>query len=470
MQGECPEKETKEVNAGGIIHRVNKQSEGRSLFSYFPGFDDKSTGEERNAAVIALLWFFLVITAYYVLKPIRESLALELGSGNIPSLNILSMFSLVIANALYSWIVGKFKRERFISWITCFFIACLIGFAVIFNFTPSSGQLPGEIAQGRKIAITAYFIWVNIFGLFSVSLFWSFINDVFTQEQSCRLFPIIGYGGLIGGLSGGIITTLLAKIVGTTNLFIISAILLVPTIRFMRRISDLSAGFPNRVLSGNGTSIAETHKENPAVRPWDGLVKTFSSPLLFLMACEMFLYTFGSTIFSYQITVLLERTYSTTDERTVFASNVYTSMNALSLITQSQITFRMMKLARPFRGLLLLPIIQLAGSALLIRYPFLLIASVVYVIRYALNYSTGRCLRELMYTPLHADVKYQSKGFIDTLVFRAGDGCGSLFLLYGLKYLGEGHWVSLTVMGTMLISACTIMHLALKFDPKKTVN
>jgi len=128
-------------------------------------------------------------------------------------------------------------------------------------------------------------------------------------------------------------------------------------------------------------------------------------------------------------------------------------------VTQFFVTRLVMRFRYPTLGLLLLPVSQIVGSMLLIRMPLLDIAAAVGVIRYALNYSTGRAVRELLFTPLNHDEKYQGKGFIDTLVFRAGDGLSSVLLLWGLAVWGSGPWVDVTIVSTMAFSAIIILAL-----------
>ncbi len=434
---------------------------------------------EGSVALVALVYFFFVITSYYVLKPIREGLAIELGAHRIPALNILSMLSLIGANAGYSWLVGRFDRERFITWLTRSCSVALVAFWAIFQVTsqPATGMsiwidpnilpdwLPDWLAvpTWRVCLITVYFIWVNLFGLFMPSMFWSFINDSFTTDQGKRLYPTIGYGGLVGGLCGGIITVALTSVLGTANMFLVAAVLLEPTIWCMR--------FINRRCSAISAVSRETPPAEPVSQtvgqevqarkasPWDGFVVTFTSAYLTLMALEMFLYTFASSIFSYQMNALMEAARLSPDARTVYWANIYNMINGLSLVTQFFVTRLVMGFRYPTIGLLLLPVSQIVGSMFLIRMPLLDIAAAVGVVRYALNYSTGRAVRELLFTPLSHDEKYQGKGFIDTLVFRAGDGLSSVLLLWGLAVWGSGPWVDVTIVSTMGFSALIILAL-----------
>ncbi len=472
-------------------------------------------GSETKVTLVSLAYFFFVICSYYVIKPIRESLALELGAENIPLLNITSMASLVVVNAAYSLIVGHFKRDIFIPFITRFFAVSLLGFWVIFSFllpipgsepanlagTPASiaaeAQIektattaempanPGEAEKPRNalpsiaekkaenqtpselkpvqvkrrdltlfkvLAIGIYYLWVNMFSLMAVSMFWSFMNDVFSLEQSKRLYAIIGYGGLIGGLAGSALTSLLVKYTGTPNLFILAIVLLYPSIWCMQYIH-------RNHYRPEGIPEAENRPAVPAhpPRPWDGFIAVSRNLILILMALEMFFYTFSTTLFSQQFNHLLQTELAGINERTAFVAGIYGYINIVSLLTQFLVTRLTMMLRNPVYGLLMLNLIQVIGTALMLRSPSLKIISWTIISRYALNYSTGRVLRELIYIPLDREAKYQGKGFIDTVVFRFGDGLSSAVIYGGLAFFSYGVWIDYSILIVMALQFYVII-------------
>ncbi len=458
---------------------------------------DRRAGSEWSLTVVAVAYFFFVICSYYVIKPIRGSLALELGSANIPVLNIFSMISLVIANAVYSWIVGKYKRDIFIPFITRFFVVCLAIFWCVFTFVipinqgkavPKSAEVvtdrvitaenadafsadntedssPGKPLSEAKpeflgiiktVLIGSYYLWVNFFSLMAVSMFWSFMNDVFTVEQGRRLYAIIGYGGLIGGLVGSGLTSLLVHRVGTFNLLILAIILLYPSIWCMQYIHR-NHYRPEGIVNVDNKPVVPAHPP----RPWDGFLSVSKNPILICMALEMFLYTFSSTMFFQQLNRLIENEIgSDVNGRTMFIAGLYGKINIVSLFSQFFVTRLMMMMPNPIYGLLLLNLVQVVGTSLTFFNPSLLVASWVVIIRYALDYSTGRALRELVYIPLGREAKYQGKGFIDTVVFRIGDGLSSLILIGGIGFYSYGTWIDYSIQLAMLIQFYVIIKTA----------
>ncbi len=454
-------------------------------------------GNDFKVTLVALAYFFFVICSYYVIKPIRESLALELGAENIPLLNIVSMASLVVVNAVYSLIVGHFKRDIFIPFITRFFAVSLLCFWVVFSFilpipgsepaafnkpgtatetaekveaaenidqtSQNANKLPATSFSGRDrqltlpkiIAIGSYYLWVNMFSLMAVSMFWSFMNDVFSVAQSKKLYAIIGYGGLVGGLAGSALTTVLVKHTGTPNLFILAIVLLYPSIWCMQYIHR-NHYRPEGIPEEENKPVVPAHPP----RPWDGLLAVSKNFILILMAFEMFFYTFSTTLFSQQFNHLLETELSSINQRTAFVANIYGHINVVSLITQFVVTKLIMLFANPIYGLLILNLVQTAGTLLMLRSPSLTIISWTIITRYALNYSTGRVLRELIYIPLDREAKYQGKGFIDTVIFRFGDGLSSAVIFGGLRLFSYGTWIDYSILGIMLLQFYVIIRAA----------
>lgn len=444
---------------------------------------------ELKITLTAVAYFFFVISAYYVIKPIRGSLALELGSNNIPVLNILSMISLVIGNAFYSLIVGKYKRDIFIPFITKFFVICILGFWLIFSFAfplskTKNNQITKKITKvevsqnvekvtpkthtnsiPKTICIGTYYLWVNLFALFAVSMFWSFMNDVFSVAQSKRLYAIIGYGGLVGGLTGGLITSLIVKQIGTQNLFVVAAILLYPSIWCMKYI-HANHYKPEGVPEGDAVPEKPAHPP----RPVDGFLEVVRAPVLIFMAFELLTYTFSSTMFFQELNIMVEHTFGVNlSARTAFIAGIYTKINAISLITQFFVTKLFMMFKNPIFGLLLINIIQVIGSILMLINPSLAIVSWAIIIRYALNYSTGRAIRELVYIPLSREQKYQGKGFIDTVIFRIGDGLSSVMLIGGMSIFGYGNWIDISVLISMAFQMFVIFKIASIYS-KRTVQ
>ncbi len=445
---------------------------------------------ERRITLAAFAYIFFVICAYYVIKPIRASLGIELGKDNIPVLSLLSMIVLIASNAVYSVIVGAYRRDIFIPFITRFFTLCLLVFWLLFAFVfpaveniQSAGQaMEAPLAEApaetlvtasasmqvgvsliesdpaRAVTIGIFYLWVGVFALMAVTMFWSFMNDIFTVGQSRRLYAIIGYGGLIGGAVGSFLTARLVPVLGTANLFLVAIVLLYPTIWCMRYIHNNYAG-SDPVVSPPPEKKAEEPVHPP--RPWDGLLSVMKTPVLIFMACEMFIFTFSSTLFYQQLYEMVNQTFSgATDETTGFFAGFFGKITLLSLFSQFFITRLFMMFPNPVTGLFIFPLMQVSASVLMLISPSLGIVSWGLIIGSAINYSTGRAIRELVYIPLDREQKYQGKGFIDTVIFRLGDGLSAVLLIGGLDLFGYGIWIDWTILVSMLVQIYVIVKIA----------
>lgn len=444
--------------------------------------------EERKITLVAFAYIFFVICAYYVIKPIRGSLGMELGKDNIPVLSLLSMLVLIASNAVYSVIVGLYKRDVFIPSITRFFAACLLVFWLLFSFvfpavvTESSGSalaleqtlaevpaneitasatglLPTESLMqtnpARGVAIAVFYLWVGVFALMAVSMFWSFMNDVLSVGQSKRLYAIIGYGGLIGGAVGSVITEHLVPVLGTANLFLVALAILYPSIWCMRYIHH------NYVAADSTPSPKPPEQPAHPPRPWDGLLSVWHAPILLFMAFEMFIFTFSSTLFYQQLYEMVNQTFSgETDATTGFFAGFFGKITILSLFSQFFITRLFMKFRNPVTGLFIFPLLQVAASVIMLVSPSLGIVSWGLIIGSAINYSTGRAIRELVYIPLDREQKYQGKGFVDTVVFRLGDGLSAVILIGGLELFSYGVWIDWTILSSMILQFYVIVKIA----------
>ena len=183
---------------------------------------DRVLGLERHEYV-AVAWsfayFFCVLSSYYILRPVRETMAVGSGSHTIPLLFTATFAVMMIATPIFGWVASRFPRRVFLPWVYVFFISNILIFWQIFSQYIDDGQ--DHIWLGR-----IFFVWTSIFNLFVVSVFWSFMADIFTREQGRRLFGMIASGGSIGALLGGIATSAIVLRVGFENLFPLAAALL----------------------------------------------------------------------------------------------------------------------------------------------------------------------------------------------------------------------------------------------------
>ncbi|MEL7187275.1 MAG: MFS transporter, partial [Pseudomonadota bacterium] len=155
---------------------------------------------EYAAVAWSFAYFFCVLSSYYILRPIREAMAVGSGPNTIPYLFVGTFFVSLIASSIFGWIASRYPRRVFLPWIYLFFVVNILIFWGLFtNYIDAERD---TIWLGR-----VYFVWLSVFNLFVVSVFWSFMADIYTREQGRRLFGLITSGGSIGAIIGGAATS-----------------------------------------------------------------------------------------------------------------------------------------------------------------------------------------------------------------------------------------------------------------------
>ncbi len=172
--------------------------------------------EEWPAVIWSFLYFFCLLSAYYVLRPVRDEMGILGGVKNLPRLFTGTFIGMLAAVPLFGWAASKWPRRVLVPAVYYFFVANLLVFFTAMHL----GVDPAFVAK-------AFFIWLSVFNYFVVSVFWSFMSDIYDSEQAKRLFPVIAAGGSIGAITGPAITAALVRHIGIANLLLVSATLLV---------------------------------------------------------------------------------------------------------------------------------------------------------------------------------------------------------------------------------------------------
>ncbi len=378
--------------------------------------------EEVPALAWAWVYFFSILSAYYVIRPIRDEMGVAGGVRNLPWLFTGTLVGMAMANPLFGMLVSRLPRVRFIAITYRFFMVNLVVFLAL--FLTSTGSV--HIWVGR-----AFYVWTAVFNLFVVSVFWAFMVDVFESGQSRRLFGFIAAGGTLGGIAGSFMTSTLVGVLGSAALLLLSLVLLEVAVFSVRRLSRLShrldaprkAGLPDAAIIG-GSAAA-------------GLVHAVRSPYLLNISLYMLLFTILSTFLYFQQASIVAEGIADRGSRTVFFANVDLAVNTLTLLVQVFLTGRILKTLGVALTLTLLPALSVLGFFALGVTPLLAAVVVFQVLRRAGNFAVARPTREILFTVLAREDKYKAKSFIDTFVYRAGDQIGAWsYALMGLLGLG----------------------------------
>jgi AAA family ATP:ADP antiporter len=362
--------------------------------------------EERGLLLLSALYFFLVMASYFILRPIRDQMGVAGGVDNLAWLFSGTLSAMLLLNPMFSALVSRWPRRRFVAWSYRALMVCLLGFYLALQLLPDSSA----IWTGR-----AFFIWVSVFNLFAVSLFWAVMADVFRSEASRRLYGVIAAGGSLGALVGGVITSGLVARVGAPALLLVSLVLLELALWCMFAIHRrASAGVAQASVRDAGDQVI-------GGRAIDGFRLALRSPYLIGMCGYMLLYTIGSTFLYFLQAQIVDATIEGRAAQTAYFANVDIWVNGLTLVLQLFLTGRLM--ARVGVGLTLaaLPLISVLGFAGLGLVPVLGAVVVFTVARRVTNFAFSRPAREALFVPLSRGEKYKAKNLIDTLVYRIGD-------------------------------------------------
>lgn len=376
--------------------------------------------EEVRAMSWSCAYFFFILSAYYIIRPLREEMGVAGGVRNLPWLFTGTLTAMLLVHPPFAAMVARYPRKTFVPFANRFFAANLLLFYVLFRTMPAENAL----WAGR-----VFYVWTAVFNLFVVSVFWSFMTDVFTTTQGKRLFGFIGFGGTIGGIAGSGATASLAPLIGPVNLLLISVVLLELSTLAVRRLSSSARSSTERAMGSS---------DNDAIiggGVLTGIRQALSNPYLLGICAYMLLFTIGSTILYFQQAAIADRAFTDPGLRTSFFARIDLAVNVLTLLTQMFLTGRIVKALGVAVTLTLLPALSIVGFISLGLIPTVAVFVVFQVLRRAGEYAIARPAREVLYTVMSREDKYKAKNFIDTFVYRAGDQIGA-WTMAGLAALG----------------------------------
>jgi AAA family ATP:ADP antiporter len=382
----------------------------------------------RPHEVGALLWSFLyflcLLAGYYILRPLRDEMGIAGGVGQLPWLFTGTFAAMLLAVPIWSALASRLPRQVLIPVAYRFFLANILLFFVLFRMEGS-----------RVAAARAFFIWTSVFNLFVVSVFWSFMADLFSHEQGKRLFGFIAAGGSAGALLGPLLTTVLVSIVGPANLLLVAALLLEGACQCVRRLVLWNRRTCAAMDTVGGRAAGADAEAPLGGGIISGVGQVFTSPALLGISAYILFVTLSGTFAYFQQARIISTAVSSAAERTALFARIDLLVNAITIVGQTAITARIFQRVGLRFALALQPALSGVGFAILAAAPVLPVLVVFQVVRRALEYAVGRPAREVLFTLVTREQKYKSKTFIDTVVYRGGDAIGG-WAFTGLAALG----------------------------------
>ncbi|HLL27895.1 MAG TPA: MFS transporter [Xanthobacteraceae bacterium] len=380
---------------------------GGALYSFLRRLIDVRR-EEVAALAWSWLYIFAVLSAYYIMRPIRDQMGVAGGVNNLQWLFTGTLIGMLCLNVPYSWLVKTLPRSRFIPISYRFFAVNILVFAGLLYFADSEQT----IWIGR-----VFFIWISIFNLFVVSVFWALLVDIFSSEQGKRLFGFISAGATIGAIAGASITASLARYVPVTFLLIGSVLLLEVAVFAARRLSRLAGTLQADPASAKDQAIGGN--------VFAGITHPFKSAYLMNVSVFILLFAITATFLYFQQADIVSRNFASRGEQTAFFATIDLLVNALTLTIELFFTGRILRYFGVGLALAFLPALTLFGFATLAFVPALAALVAFQVLRRSGDYAIARPTREVLYTVVPREDRYKAKSFIDTVVYRAGDQIGA---------------------------------------------
>ena len=376
----------------------------------------------RSGELAMTLWsfayFFCLLCGYYVLRPMRDEMGIQAGVRNLPWLFSATFFAMLVAVPIFGWVSSRLPRRRFVPYTYWFFVGNLLLFFVLFK-------------NGVALAATtkAFFVWVSVFNLFVVSVFWSFMADIYRTEQARRLYGLIAAGGSAGAIAGPALTTVLAAPLGPINLLLVSTAFLLGAIVCIQRLAQSST-------AATSSDVGTDRKLGGGV--FDGMRIVIRSPYLLAICGYVMLYSVLSTFLYFQQQTIVQESIATSEQRTALFAGIDLVVNVLTLCLQLFAFTRFLRWFGIAGGLALLPLFSVAGFIALGLLPTLIVLVAFGVLRRAGEFAISKPARETLFNALSPEEKYKAKNFMDTAVYRGGD-VASGWLFQGLhQALGLG--------------------------------
>jgi ATP:ADP antiporter, AAA family len=377
-------------------------------------FTSKVAPHELTACALSFLLVLLLMGSYYLLRPVRDGMASDWSDTEVSFLWTLNFFISTAAVALYGWAVTWIRFNLLVPSVYGFFALSFVLFYL-------------GSAEGSPWMNKSFYIWVSIFSLFHLSIFWSFMSDLFNKEQASRLFPVIGAGASAGAMIGPGVPALFAGLIGPYKLVLFTAILLILAIPMTGILLRLK-----KTQLGNRGRQSELDESRIGGNPFAGFRDFFTNRFLMSIGAFLILYTAIGSIVYFQQKNLLED-YSLA-ERTRILGAVDWIVNSLTFPIAFFATGRIVKrCGMPFT-LSSIPFAMAAGLLILAAAPILMVALALQVARRTGNYAVTRPAREMLFTLVDREERFKAKPVIDIVVYRGGDMVAS----WGFAALTQG--------------------------------
>jgi AAA family ATP:ADP antiporter len=380
----------------------------------------------RPEEVRALLWsfayFFCLLASYYILRPLRDEMGVAGGVRNLQWLFTATFVAMLAAVPLYGALVARLPRRRFVPFVYHFFVANLAIFWMLL-----------VLDYERQTVARVFFVWISVFNLFAVSVFWSFMADLYTSDQAKRLYGFIAAGGSAGALTGPALTVFLVERIGTANLLILALVLLEVAVLCATRL-EVKDEVPRKAENIGGGVL-------------DGLVMVLRSPYVAGILLWVSVLSIAATFLYFEQAAIVAKASDDPAVRTRIFATVDLAVGVLTLAVQVFATGKLIARFGVGPALALVPLVFAVGFAVLAVAPVLAVVIAFQALQRTANFAISNPAREALFTVVARDEKYKAKNVIDVVAVRGADALGGWFFT-GLRSLGlEIRGIALVAIG-----------------------
>ncbi len=365
--------------------------------------------QEAAALLASFAMFFALLSAYYIVRPVRDEIGVALGKDSLHELFTVVFFVMLVLVPLFGFVAARFPRRYVLPSIYIFFAANLVIFWIVMRASPDN-----------RWALGTFFVWGSVFNLFVVSLFWSLMSELWSHDEAKRLYGFISAGGTAGALAGPLLTQGLVRIFAPVDLMLASAALLIASMfasLLLRRLRPLEAD-------------GETEPTGGGIL--DGAIKVFTTPMFARIALFIFIANVIGTFFYLEQARLVSASIANSADRVLFFSERDLLVSVVTFLIEVFGTARIIRRFGVTTALLALPVTGAFGVLLLSSDAALWVVAAVMVAERVVSFALANPAIKLIYTLATPAEKYKVQNFIDTVVFRGGDATsGWLYSLLG---------------------------------------
>ncbi len=377
-----------------------------------------------SGVLAAFFLLFCLFAGYFILRPIRETMGIAAGVGQLQWLFTATFVTMLAAVPLFGILSARVKRSRLVPWVYAFFITHLLAFAAEF----ARDADPVWLAR-------VFYVWISVFNLFVVSVAWSLLADIFCAEQAHRLFAPIAAGASVGGLAGPLASAALVTSVGLAGLALIAALLLAAALGCVQLLLRW------RVRAGAADSTGDPDPTRPiGGGMFGGLTLLVRTPYLLGIGVFVVLLATTSTFLYFEQARLVEATFPDRLRQTQVFALLDATVQALTIVTQVFVTGRLARRHGVTVLLVVVPLVIGCGLLVLAMTPVFGVLASVMVLRRVGEYALVRPGREMLFTRQAIEAKYKAKNVIDTVVYRGADAASG-WVKVGIDALGAGTWL-----------------------------